>query len=684
MHSHSKYTWAKAVKSIEYTRRASAKKEDAPLNFYKNNNGRTKSFFEPLGISSREFKFLFDRLPVGVALNKIIYNRRGVPVNFVTLDVNPTYLKVLGVTRGQLLNKASAMFYPKIKDHPIDWVAAYGRVASTGKSETFEVLFPVTNRYYNVTVHSPKKGYCFSAFMDITDYKTRVKSKLEAQNKIELSLKASLEKYQYLLKSVPVAICELDFETLRFKSVNDAMTQILGYSEQELLNLSPFDLLYPESKQRFEAQMKKGIDGKKAAESMEYHCRTKDGRGIWCVINVKINFVDDKPIDILIVAHDITARKKAEQELVLAEKRFRRLYMTTQDGIMARDIHGKMIDCNPAYAKMLGYTRKELKNLSVQQLLPEKWHSQRNRIVRQVLQTGRSIVFEREYKRKDGSIFPASVRTWRLTDGKGKAIGIWSIVRDISEQKQQQKNLEVQADELTKMVAERTKQLKDTERLVAIGQTAGMVGHDLRNPLQTLLGELYLAKSEVNSLEAGAVKTNLQESFHLIEEQIAYMDKIVSDLQAFVQPVKIDKKPLDISKLVTTVLDAVAIPSSITVHTESHGFFPQIKADPHLLQRVLINLVTNAVQAMPQGGKLNICMHIDQQGQASVAVEDTGVGIPDQIKSQIFTPLFTTKPRGQGFGLAVCKRVIEAHGGNITFESVEGKGTKFIIQFPAN
>ena len=109
-----------------------------------------------------------------------------------------------------------------------------------------------------------------------------------------------------------------------------------------------------------------------------------------------------------------------------------------------------MIDCNKAYAKMLGYTKKELRKMSVHQLLPEKWHEQREKIVKQVLATGLSIVFEREYKRKDGSIFPASVRTWRLTDGKGKVIGIWSIVRDITEQKELQKNLSEEAGALDK------------------------------------------------------------------------------------------------------------------------------------------------------------------------------------------------------------------------------------------
>ncbi len=191
---------------------------------------------------------------------------------------------------------------------------------------------------------------------------------------------------------------------------------------------------------------------------------------------------------------ELEEHKKFVQQLSFSEKKYRRLYETTQDGIMARAVDGHMIDCNVAYAKMLGYSKKELKNLAIQELLPEKWHEEREKIVNKVLQTGRSIVFEREYIRKDGSIFPASVRTWKLTDEKGNLAGVWSIVRDITEQKELQKNLQDHADYLKKVIEERTKQLKDSERLVAIGQTAGMVGHDLRNPLQTVIGELFLAK----------------------------------------------------------------------------------------------------------------------------------------------------------------------------------------------
>ena len=343
-----------------------------------------------------------------------------------------------------------------------------------------------------------------------------------------------------------------------------------------------------------------------------------------------------------------------------------------------------MIDCNWAYANMLGYTRRELRHLPVSQLLPPQWLEQRHRIVRKVLQTGRSMVFEREYIRKDGTIFPSSVRTWRLMDGKGKVIGVWSIVRDITEQKNLQKSLEEQTDFLEKIVDERTKQLKDQERLAAIGQTAGMVGHDLRNPLQTINCELYLAKDTVDSLPEGAAKTDLSESIKTIEEQAEYMDKVVSDLQAFVKPVHVDKTLLSLKQLADSVLATVNIPANVSVQTQIADDFPQVKADPQLLKRVLINLVTNGVQAMPDGGKLTLTAQVNMQGQVCLTVKDTGVGIPESIKGQIFTPLFTTKPRGQGFGLAVCKRVMEAHGGGISFESTVGQGAEFTIKFSAN
>jgi len=514
--------------SSTYVRRSS-KKKSTPLKscaLPSDKIDETKKLDDSLGLSYAQLKSLLDKLPIAIALHEVKYDKSNVPTDIVTLAFNDAFKK---------LNIA-------LKE--TNWIDAIGKVAKSGAPQFLEITND-NRRFFYLSLYSPKKGYCFTSFMDITKTKLESKRILSERRKIEGDLNKSLNKYRSLLKHAPVAICEVDYKTLKFKSVNDAMSRILGYSEQELLGLNALDLLCLESKQRFLAVVAKSSDPQKAAESLEYHCKTKAGEDIHCIIKTRVENLNGKPSKVLVVIHDITPRKKAQHALMLAEKRFRRLYETTRDGIMARDLHGRMIACNSAYAEMLGYTRSELKKIAVTQLLPPKWVEQRTQITQKVLQTGRSIVFEREYLRKDGSTFPASVRTWRLTDGRGKVVGLWSIVRDISEQKRLQHNLEVHADNLEKIVADRTKQLKDSERLIAIGQTAGMVGHDLRNPLQTLTGELYLAKSEVETLVDGEVKTNLQESISLIEEQVVYMDKIVSDLQAFVQPVQIDKKPID-------------------------------------------------------------------------------------------------------------------------------------------
>jgi PAS domain S-box-containing protein len=665
------------VKSINSTRIAKKhvsskapkeKKDNAP-------------FSEEFGFSSRQFHLLAKGSPVGIALYKIVFNEKGEPTDFVTLEVNSQFEQTLRVKRESILFKKVSDVYPKISECPINWTKFFGKVASSGASATKEGFFPLNSRHYQIYAYSPKPGYCIAVYLDITDQKEAQIQQLKLQKETQLALEANAKKYRNIIKHVPAGICEIESGP-KFRNVNDAICKMFGYSEQELLALNPLDLLSAESKKNYQEKIYRNLRERGFADSLELRLKAKGGREIWCIVNAKVTRLEDKIDGAFVVVYDVTARKKAEAELLFAEKRYRQLYDTTRDGIMARNLDGKMIHCNQAYANMLGYTKKELKTLPVTQLITPKWYKPRRRVINKVLQTGRSIISEREYRRKDGSIFYASVRTWPITDSKGSVVGVWSIVRDISEQKQLQKNLQQHAEILEKLVEERTKQLKDSERLVAIGQTAGMVGHDLRNPLQTITCELYLAQNDLDSLPEGEAKKNLQETMRVIEEQTVYMDKIISDLQAFVQPVRIEKKPVNLQDLICTVLSTVTIPANIQIQTQISRQFSHINADSELLKRVLINLVTNAVQAMPQGGTVTISAEVNAKNQISVAVKDTGVGISDDIKKQIFTPLFTTKPRGQGFGLAVCKRVMEAHSGTISFKSKLGEGAEFTLTFP--
>jgi signal transduction histidine kinase len=224
------------------------------------------------------------------------------------------------------------------------------------------------------------------------------------------------------------------------------------------------------------------------------------------------------------------------------------------------------------------------------------------------------------------------------------------------------------------------KERKETDRLAAIGQTAGMIGHDIRNPLQAITSELYIARQSIASSLHQDDKTAALESIDLIEEQTDYISKIVSDLQDYARPIKPEYKQVDLAKMVVSIFQTVRVPDNVFLKVDVKGF-PKITTDPTLIRRALTNLVNNAIQAMPDGGNLEITANKTDK-QIILSVSDTGKGIPESIKARLFTPLVTTKAKGQGLGLAVVKRLVEALDGSITFTSEVDKGTTFTITLP--
>jgi PAS domain S-box-containing protein len=245
-----------------------------------------------------------------------------------------------------------------------------------------------------------------------------------------------------------------------------------------------------------------------------------------------------------------------------------------------------------------------------------------------------------------------------------------------------EKRLKAYTERLEELVEEEANKLKDAERLAAIGETAGMVGHDIRNPLQAITSSVYLAREELKSLPETSEKEDLTDSLAIIEEQVSYINKIVSDLQDFVKPLKLAVEETDLDKLIKEAFRGVTIPEKIKVLISTENDLPQVAVDKYLIKRVLTNLITNAIQAMPDGGTVNIKAKQENK-MVLISVADTGLGIPKEIRKKIFKPLFTTKARGQGFGLAVCERLVKAHdGGSISFESEVGKGSKFTIKVP--
>ncbi|MGD6852737.1 MAG: PAS domain-containing sensor histidine kinase [Candidatus Bathyarchaeia archaeon] len=241
--------------------------------------------------------------------------------------------------------------------------------------------------------------------------------------------------------------------------------------------------------------------------------------------------------------------------------------------------------------------------------------------------------------------------------------------------------LEAYASQMEELAEQRAQELKSSERLAAIGQTAGMVGHDIRNPLQAITSDMYIIAEETKTMQDGESKQAILESVESVNQNLSYINKIVSDLQDYTRPLKPNLQDADLAELIEGTLLTISIPKGIEVSTKIDERAKPIRTDVAYMRRILTNLMTNAVQAMQEDGKLTVTA-TKKRSNIIIAVSDTGVGIPEEVQARMFTPLFTTKSKGQGLGLAVVKRLVEALGGTIRFNSQESKGTKFIVAFP--
>jgi PAS domain S-box-containing protein len=239
------------------------------------------------------------------------------------------------------------------------------------------------------------------------------------------------------------------------------------------------------------------------------------------------------------------------------------------------------------------------------------------------------------------------------------------------------------AERLEEMVENRTKQLKQaheqlvkSERLAAIGQVAAMVGHDLRNPLTGIKGATYYLKTRLGQ----KMDKSIKEMLEIIEKDIHYSNKIITDLLEYSKEQEPELTMTTPKSLIEEALSLVEIPENIQVlkHIQDE---PQVMIDAEKMKRVFQNLIKNAVDAMPKGGRLEITSR-ESSGNMEFVFSDTGTGIPKEIVEKIWTPFFTTKAKGMGLGLAICKRIVEAHNGKISVVSAFGKGTAFTVTLP--
>jgi signal transduction histidine kinase len=243
-----------------------------------------------------------------------------------------------------------------------------------------------------------------------------------------------------------------------------------------------------------------------------------------------------------------------------------------------------------------------------------------------------------------------------------------------------------QSESLEEKVRERTKQLQDAqeelvrkEKLVLLGQVADTVGHELRNPLGVMNNAVYF----LQILLAEADETT-KEYLAIIKDEIAVAERIVSDLLDAVRTKSPYPEMVEVAVLIQQTLRKCYVPPSVTVRLGIPETLPAVLVDAVQMRQVFWNLITNGVEAMPNGGELEISADEDQEAKTvTVSIKDNGCGIEPEHLDRLFQAMFTTKVRRIGLGLVVVKNLTQVNGGSVEMESTQGKGSTFSVTLPS-
>jgi len=398
------------------------------------------------------------------------------------------------------------------------------------------------------------------------------------------------------------------------------------------------------------------------------------------------------------LSREIADRTQAEAALRESEERFRTIAESAHDAIVTADAAGVIVSWNPAAEAIFGYTPEEARNASILQLVPERLRAAVSRQLARAeggkpLLAGRTIVSTG--LRRDGREFPyeASIAAWHSAQGPFMT----AIVRDITERKQLEETARQQHEKLVQ-----------ANKLAALGTLVSGVAHEINNPNQLVLfnsglladtwRDACIALDEHHRHDSGFTLAGLPyaemraAAFTLISDMkdgALRIDRIVQDLKDFARP---QRQALPVAFALGEVVErAVRLLAHLirkrTTRFETHlaPNLPAVRGDPQQMEQVVVNLLVNALEALPDPGRgVRLATHAGPDGAVVLEVADEGVGIPPENIDRLCDPFFTTKQDsgGTGLGLSVTFSLIQAHGGRLDFESGPGRGTRAIVTLP--
>ena len=379
--------------------------------------------------SEARFQAAFAAMSEGMALHRLVYDVAGHPQDYRILDVNPAFVTQTGLAQDAVVGQLASVAYGTDSAPFLD---RYAQVAQTGQPLVFEQSFEPLGRHFKISVFSPERGYFGTVFEDITERK-RAQATLQRQRTMLARTEriAQVGSWEWEVATDTVTWSDELFRILQ----RDPAAGALSYAEHPSL--------YPaEDIQRLSTAVEDALQ-QGTPYDLELRLIRMDGATRICLTHGEAERDQDGRITRLIGSvQDITERKQAEAVLRQSEVRYRRLHESLRDAFVRVDMDGRLTEFNALYSEMLGYSPEELLELHYQELTPERWHAVEAQIVQQqILPRGYSDVYEKEYRRKDGTIFPVELRTILGRDEAGQPSSMWAIVRDITARKQSEQRL---------------------------------------------------------------------------------------------------------------------------------------------------------------------------------------------------------------------------------------------------
>ena len=479
------------------------------------------------------------------------------------------------------------------------------------------------------------------------------------------SLRASEQRYGRLFEQSLAGI----FRTTpdgRILDCNEAFARLFGYdSRQEVLDQSAFSLYESvEARERFIETLR--VDG--TLIGYESRSRREDGTLFWTLGHASLLPGPPEVIESTIV--EITTLKEAEEASQRSRERYRSVIETSQDGILFLDLATRRIlETNPALQRMLGYTADELSALTLYDIESEE-RASIDANVHRLAEERRLTLHERKFRGKDGREIAAAAYVILLEENNRQIV--LAVVHNLSETR----HLEAQ--------------LRQAQKMEAIGRLAGGVAHDFNNLLTAILGYADLL---LDSNPSNDVRNSVSE-IRKAGERAASLTK---QLLAFSRKQVLQPRILDLNEVLgeTDGILRRLLGEDVALEAERAPHLWRVQADPVQIQQVLLNLAVNARDAMPDGGVLRIATrnvsltaasvpevpNIKEGDHVLLEVADTGHGMSAEILSHAFEPFFTTKERGKGtgLGLSTVYGIVKQSGGYVRIESVVGKGTRVLV-----